>query len=130
MQKTSREEWLAFAETLRVNAPTRPGQGLQTVASELQRPECVLTHSSGRIFVSDHRGGVTTIWPDGRQQLSGHSTLLPNGIAMQSDGGFLVANLGPDGGVWRIAPDGKTIYNGQKFFAWDTQFELAFIELS
>ncbi len=107
MQKTSREEWLAFAETLRVNAPNRSDQGLQTVAAGLQRPECVLTHSSGRLFVSDRRGGVTTLWADGRQQLSGHSSLLPNGIALQRDGSFLIANLGPNGGVWQIAPDGQ-----------------------
>lgn len=104
---TSREAWLEFAETLRLTAPHSAGKGLLTVGSELQRPECVLTHSSGRIFVSDRRGGVTTLWPDGRQQLSCHTTLLPNGIAMQRDGSFLVANLGPDGGVWRIAPDGQ-----------------------
>jgi hypothetical protein len=104
---TSRQQWSDFSETLRAGAPDSPDQGLQTVASALQRPECVLSHSSGRLFVSDQRGGVTTIWPDGRQQLSGHSALLPNGIAMQRDGSFLVANLGPDGGVWRIAPDGQ-----------------------
>jgi sugar lactone lactonase YvrE len=103
----SRQQWSDFSETLRAGAPDSPDQGLQTVASALQRPECVLSHSSGRLFVSDQRGGVTTIWPDGRQQLSGHSALLPNGIAMQRDGSFLVANLGPDGGVWRIAPDGQ-----------------------
>jgi sugar lactone lactonase YvrE len=112
----SHHEWIAFAKTLRVDVPSSPGQGLQTVATQLQRPECVLTHSSGRIFVSDKRGGVTSIWPDGRQQLSGHTTLLPNGIAMQRDGSFLVANLGPDGGVWRIAPDGQAT-------AWMTEVE-------
>jgi sugar lactone lactonase YvrE len=106
-QTTSREEWLDFAETLRGGTLNTAGQGLQTVAAELQRPECVLTHSSGRIFVSDRRGGVTSIWPDGRQQLIGQSTLLPNGIAMERDGSFLIANLGPDGGVWRIAPNGQ-----------------------
>jgi sugar lactone lactonase YvrE len=116
MQRMSHHEWIAFAKTLRVDVPSSPGQGLQTVATQLQRPECVLTHSSGRIFVSDKRGGVTSIWPDGRQQLSGHTTLLPNGIAMQRDGSFLVANLGPDGGVWRIAPDGQAT-------AWMTEVE-------
>ena len=108
MQKTSRETWLECAENLRDGALNSSDQGLHTVGAELQRPECVLAHSSGRLFVSDRRGGVTTLWPDGRQQLSGHSSLLPNGIALQRDGSFLVANLGPDGGVWRIAPDGKT----------------------
>jgi len=107
MQSTSREAWLKLSETLRVGTTSRDSQGLQTVAAGLQRPECVLTHSSGRLFVSDRRGGVTTLWPDGRQQLSGHSTLLPNGIALQRDGSFLIANLGPNGGVWQIAPDGQ-----------------------
>lgn len=107
MHSTSRQDWLEFAETLRVGAPHSPGEGLQIVAAGLQRPECVLTHSSGRLFVSDHRGGVTSIWPDGRQQLSGETALLPNGIARQQDGSFLIANLGVDGGVWRIAADGQ-----------------------
>ena len=96
-----------MAESLRTSETNDSGQGLQNVATGLQRPECVLAHSSGRLFVSDHRGGVTSIWPDGRQQLSGQTALLPNGIALQKDGSFLVANLGIDGGVWRIAPDGQ-----------------------
>jgi sugar lactone lactonase YvrE len=107
MQSTSRQDWLEFADTLRVGAPHTCGEGLHTVAAGLHRPECVLTHSSGRLFVSDRRGGVTTVWPDGRQQLSGETALLPNGIALQQDGSFLVANLGDDGGVWRIAADGQ-----------------------
>jgi sugar lactone lactonase YvrE len=101
--RTSKEEWLKLAETLSVGN----AHALAPMAKGLQRPECVLTHASGRIFVSDKRGGVTTIWPDGRQHLSCESNLLPNGIAMQRDGSFLVANLGPGGGVWRIAPNGQ-----------------------
>jgi sugar lactone lactonase YvrE len=102
--RTSKEDWLKLAETLSVGN----AHALTPIATGLQRPECVLTHSSGRIFVSDKRGGVTTIWPDGRLQLSGESNLLPNGIAMQRDGSFLVANLGPGGGVWRITANGQT----------------------
>ena len=73
--------------------------------------------------MSDRRGGVLRIHRDGTQNLIGgsgltgdpsvsptsvlrSSGLLPNGIAMQRDGAFLVANLGEQGGVWRIAPDG------------------------
>ncbi len=103
---SSRGVWQELAGRLAAGAPAGPGQGLQTVSAGLQRPECVLTHSSGNLFVSDRRGGVLKIRPDGSQQLSGTSALLPNGIAMQRDGGFLVANLGEGGGVWRIAPDG------------------------
>ena len=102
----TRTIWQQLAEGLRHDAPVQEGQGLQHVFRGLQRPECVLTHASGNLFMSDRRGGVLKVSPDGQQQLIGASTLLPNGIAMQQDGGFLIANLSEDGGVWRIAPDG------------------------
>lgn len=73
----------------------------------LQRPECVLATASGRLFMSDKRGGVMTIEADGRQWLLGESAMVPNGIALQPDGSFLIANLGPDGGVWRMDAQGK-----------------------
>ena len=80
---------------------------LEQVGSGLARPECVLATASGRLFVSDRRGGVQEIGPDGRQRLIGTTHLLPNGIALMRDGSFLVANLGSDGGVWRIARNGS-----------------------
>ena len=101
-----RAVWQELAETLREGAQAGAGQGLQSVCAGLQRPECVLTHSSGNLFISDRRGGVLKVRPDGSQQLSCTSAMLPNGIAMERGGGFLVANLGADGGVWRITPDG------------------------
>jgi len=73
---------------------------------DLARPECVLATQSGRLFVSDRRGGVTCIEPDGRQHRLGTSALVPNGIALQRDGSFLVADLGEQGGVWRIDAQG------------------------
>ncbi len=105
-QSLEPEAWDRLIDSLRPDAPLAPGKALGTVFSGLQRPECVLTHSSGNLFVSDRRGGVLKIRPDGSQTLIGNSGLLPNGIAMQRDGGFLVANLGERGGVWRIGPDG------------------------
>jgi sugar lactone lactonase YvrE len=72
----------------------------------------VLTHASGNVYVSDRHGVVLKIHPNGGtsliggQQLTGSLPLLSNGIAMQRDGAFLVANLGEQGGVWRIAPGG------------------------
>ena len=98
--------WDRLIDSLRPDALPPHGEGLGSVFAGLQRPECVLTHSSGNLFTSDRRGGVLKIRPDGSQRLTGSSSLLPNGIAMQRDGGFLVANLGEQGGVWRIAPDG------------------------
>ena len=120
--------WERLIDSLRPLAPVKPGESLESIFSGLQRPECVLTHSSGSVFVSDRRGGVLRIHRDGTQDLVGgpgviggpgltgsptgnsnpadRPPLLPNGIAMQRDGAFLVANLGGQGGVWRIAPDG------------------------
>lgn len=101
-----RDVWDRLSDSLRHDAPARSGQGLGSLLTGLQRPECVLTHSSGSLFVSDRRGGVLKIHRGGRQQLTCASRLLPNGIAMERDGGFLVANLGESGGVWRIGPHG------------------------
>jgi sugar lactone lactonase YvrE len=122
-RETGPAAWDRLLDSLRPEAPIKPGESLESVFSDLQRPECVLTHSSGSVFVSDRRGGVLRIQRDGTQSLIGgtglngsptvnaipadRAPLLPNGIAMQSDGAFLVANLGEQGGVWRIAPDGK-----------------------
>jgi sugar lactone lactonase YvrE len=85
------------------------------VGSGLNRPECVLAHASGRLFVSDWTdgGGVTVIEADGRSRriLARNRTapLRPNGIALLPGGSFLVAHLGAnDGGVWRLDPDGRT----------------------
>ncbi len=105
--------WERLIESLLPDAPVRPGEGLGSYASGLLRPECVLTHSSGQVFVSDHRGGVSKIHPNGATSLiggqrpAGSLPLLTNGFAMQRDGSFLVANLGEQGGVWHIAVDGS-----------------------
>jgi sugar lactone lactonase YvrE len=80
---------------------------LRFVGHDLERPECVLACASGRLFMSDGRGGVTTIAPDGTQNRIGQSSLVPNGIALCRDGSFLIADLSPEGGVWRIGADGR-----------------------
>lgn len=74
--------------------------------TDLARPECVLATATGRLFVSDKRGGVMCLEPDGQQHRLGTSRLVPNGIALQRDGSFLVADLGEQGGVWRIDAQG------------------------
>jgi sugar lactone lactonase YvrE len=77
------------------------------------RPECVLATRNGDLFTADWRGGVAHILPDGRQALySGPGpdglALKPNGIALQSDGSFLVTHLGAEeGGVFRLTRDGR-----------------------
>jgi len=107
MMHTEKEGWQHLETVLRADAGTASAGGLRFVGQGLQRPECVLTHRSGTLYVSDRRGGILCLRADGRQQLIGKSPLLPNGITLEKDGSFLVANLGADGGVWRVDPAGQ-----------------------
>jgi sugar lactone lactonase YvrE len=84
------------------------------VGTGLNRPECVLAHSSGLLFASDWTGsgGIAVIAPDGRvtRHLARNAprALKPNGIALEPGGSFLLAELGDEtGGVWRLRPDGS-----------------------
>jgi sugar lactone lactonase YvrE len=85
---------------------------LVPVGGSLHRPECVLATARGDLYVSDWRGGVTHLLPDGSQRLyagvaPGGGTLHPNGIALRADGSFLVCELGPErGGVFTLTRDG------------------------
>ena len=76
----------------------------------LRRPECVLATPGGDLYVSDWRGGVTAIRTDGSQQSwlakDAPIELKPNGIAFDTDGNFLIANLGEAGGIWRLDVSG------------------------
>jgi sugar lactone lactonase YvrE len=77
------------------------------VGSGLQRPECVLSTANGRLYVSDWRGGISVIEPNGEQWQLLASTddfeVLPNGICLLPDGGVLLAHLGAeDGGVFHL----------------------------
>ena len=83
------------------------------VGTDLQRPECVLAQSDGTLWTADARGGVMRIRPDGSQELvTQHARptatgpksaedlilrgTLPNGIALDADGNFFIANFGTD----------------------------------
>src|SRR5580704_6441705 len=83
------------------------------VGKDLQRPECILAERDGTLWSADARGGVMRILPDGSQQLiaqTGHkgvdrndpttlilgNSTLPNGLAINRDGDFLIANFGTD----------------------------------
>ena len=85
---------------------------LRFTGTDLRRPECVLCASSGDVYAADWRGGVTRIAPDGAQQtvVGVHpdgGPLQPNGIALASDGTFLIAHLSASaGGVFRLGPRG------------------------
>jgi sugar lactone lactonase YvrE len=86
-------------------------EDLAMVGSDLRRPECVLTTACGDLYVSDARGGVTRIAPDGTTELFRGETedgqpLGANGFAMLPDGSFLVAPL-IGGGVFRLRRNGQ-----------------------
>lgn len=86
---------------------------LSFVGSGLQRPECVLATARGDLYSADWRGGVAHLLPNGEQRLyTGNAPdgrlLRPNGIALEADGSFLVADLGETrGGVFRLRRDGS-----------------------
>ena len=82
------------------------------LGSGLNRPECLLCTSNGDIYSADGRGGVAvsggeTGLREVFQAAAGSETILPNGIALQRDGSFLVTNLHESGGVFRLDRDGK-----------------------
>ncbi|MBV9019350.1 MAG: SMP-30/gluconolactonase/LRE family protein, partial [Ktedonobacteraceae bacterium] len=74
---------------------------------DLVRPESVIAERSGRLWVSDGRGGVTRIDPNGDQQFIGGLGGEPNGLALADDGSILVANFGT-GSIQKVHPDGRT----------------------
>ncbi|MDX1506733.1 MAG: SMP-30/gluconolactonase/LRE family protein [Woeseiaceae bacterium] len=87
-----------------------PLHSLASVGRGLRRPECVLCTSDGSIVVSNWDGGVTVIEASAAQHdivaEDSPVDLKPNGLALLEDGSFLLANLGDDGGVWRLYRDG------------------------
>jgi sugar lactone lactonase YvrE len=83
---------------------------LLTRGRGLKRPECVLCTQDGSVWTSCWPGGVTHIRPDATQHdivaTNLPFQLYPNGIAMMPDGSFLLANLGEEGGIWRLQRNG------------------------
>lgn len=96
---------------------------LRFTGSGLQRPECILAQQDGSLWAADARGGVMHLLPDGQQKLivqqqddsfasaddeaarlTPRST-LPNGLALDAQGRFLIANFGTDR-LERMSRDG------------------------
>jgi len=73
---------------------------------DLVRPESIIARPDGTLLVSDGRGGVTRIDPDGSQQFIGGPGGEPNGLALLDDGSILIANIGT-GGIQKLSPDGR-----------------------
>jgi sugar lactone lactonase YvrE len=84
---------------------------LTALGEGLHRPECVCPGANGQLFVPNWSGGVAVIDCGGRTttHLAEKSPieLRPNGVAFTPDGDLLLANLGPDGGVWRFNEEGE-----------------------
>ena len=73
---------------------------------DLVRPESVIAQPDGTLWVSDGRGGITHISPNGEQQFLGGLGGEPNGLALADDGSILVANIGT-GTIQKRHPDGQ-----------------------
>lgn len=86
---------------------------IQYVGRDLQRPECILAEPDGTLWSADARGGVVRIAVDGSQDVitqrrSAHfehagseatrylNGTLPNGLAFDKNGDFLISNFGTD----------------------------------
>ena len=76
------------------------------VGEDIQRGECVMTTRSGDMFLPDKRGGINIIRANGKTERimakNAPEGFLPNGIALLPDRSFLMADLGPGGGVWHM----------------------------
>ncbi|MBN9078919.1 MAG: SMP-30/gluconolactonase/LRE family protein [Rhizobiales bacterium] len=59
----------------------------------LSRPECILAQHNGVLWISDDKSGVLKLSPDGAQTRIGQVGGAPNGIAMDKDGSFVIANI-------------------------------------
>ena len=83
---------------------------IQFIGRQLTRPECVLAAANGALFTADWRGGVVRIDPSGAQELfathRGADAIKPNGIALEPEGSFVIADLGTSGGLFRLSRDG------------------------
>lgn len=97
---------------------------IRYVGRELQRPECILAERDGTLWSADARGGVVRIDPDGSQTLIAQSPdphfdlsrsaadsllagTLPNGLAFDANGDFIVSNFGTDR-LERMTRSGET----------------------
>ncbi|MEL6995886.1 MAG: SMP-30/gluconolactonase/LRE family protein [Pseudomonadota bacterium] len=77
----------------------------------LSRPECVLCKADGTVFCSDARGGIYRINADETQDYLGpdeEGRFRSNGFALLRDGTLVFVNIGSEGGIWAITPDGLT----------------------
>lgn len=85
---------------------TVPLDRIGHVGEGLSRPECILAQANGVLWISDDKSGVVRLAPDGAQERIGALGGAPNGIAMDRDGSFVVANI-ETGALQRLQRDGR-----------------------
>ena len=104
-------------------------RSIRTIGTDLRRPECILAEPDGTLWAADARGGVMQIRSDGSQRLIARAVAtradraaepagtdpssfilgdhtLPNGLAIDRNGDFLIANFGTDT-IERMRRDGR-----------------------
>lgn len=62
----------------------------------------MLVTESGRVFVSDHETGVLELGCPRKPLIEPPKDFVPNGFALLESGDLLIANLGGEGGVWKL----------------------------
>ena len=78
---------------------------LAFIGKDLSRPEFVLPDNDGTLWISDSRGLVTRLDPDGTQTLLGSTPGERDGIAIDREGNLYVAGQS-DGLVYKLYRDG------------------------
>jgi gluconolactonase len=81
-------------------------EDLQVIGRNLARPECVLAMPDGSLWASDSSAAVVHIRPDGVQTRLGRTGGAPNGIAMDRNGLFYIADIDAEK-IYRLHPDGR-----------------------
>lgn len=86
---------------------TLKAKDISFLGHDLSRPECVIGEPDGTLWTSDSRGGLTRIRPGEDSRVFGRIEGLPNGIAIDSSGQFLVTDI-DNGFLYRIDHEGNT----------------------
>lgn len=95
-------------------SPLLSVDSLRLMRDRLARPESIQVIGPDLLAASCRGRGVSLFDSHGRYEIlgpldaraNGHE-LIPNGIAPQADGGFLIANIGEGGGIWHLSADGS-----------------------
>ena len=83
---------------------------IKFIGKDLKRPECVLIDPENTLHVSDFRGGIARIKPNGQTKLTKPKNgfkIKPNGLTIINKNSWLVTHLDETkGGVYKLSFDG------------------------